>query len=44
VAVSSNGGAYYFDSLIDDFFKKGLNYFIKHKLEVAQSSSSGRRK
>jgi hypothetical protein len=34
VVVSSNGGAYYFVSFIDDFSRKVWVYFMKHKLEV----------
>jgi hypothetical protein len=34
VAVSSNGGAYYFVSFIDDFSRKVWVYFMKHKSEV----------
>jgi hypothetical protein len=34
VAVSSNEGAYYFVSFIDDFSRKVCVYFMKHKSEV----------
>lgn len=34
VAVSSNGGAYYFVSFIDDFSRKVWVSFMKHKSEV----------
>jgi transposase InsO family protein len=34
VAVSSNGGAYYFVNFIDDFSRTIWVYFMRHKLEV----------
>jgi hypothetical protein len=34
VAVSSNKGAYYFFSFIDDFSRKDWVYFMKHKSKV----------